>query len=346
MKNSAKLKIPEIKKQGNEITNKSLLEIGKYIANTAAERVKKAARKGTLGELTGRTGATGDKIKTGDDIADKVIWEMKPYFSRQGAGSVYVYSEEEGVYNLVDAGEKGFFIVIDPLDGSNNLRKGVVAPYVSVSVALGRLSDLSEKETLDSVRVGVVRDIFNNRLYYAAKGRGSAYAYDIHDGIETRLRTFDVEDSKVTVYTESKIEKSIAGIDIDRAKWDDKEKIRKEMQERLKVLSPFIHGKKCQRRLGSSILDFCKVACGEYDFFISLGGRMKLHDLAAASRIIEESGGFFETDEPYEGNLLCDAFGMDDPKKAAELLKDTRFKAGASANPYIRNDAAYSRPEK
>lgn len=338
----SKNKKPRLRLKDGEISDKSMLDLGKYLANAIAEEVKKSARDGTLGELTGRTGATDDKTKKGDEIGDKVIKGMKGFFSSQKIGSVCVYSEEKGVYKVVRAGKKGIFMAVDPLDGSNNLRKGVVAPYVSVSVALGRLSDLKEEDTFDSVRAGVVRDIFNNRLYYATKGEGSAYVYDMYDNIETRLRTYDENRGEVTVYTETELEKSVIGIDLDRAKGEARGDNWNEMQSRLGRLRDILSKKLCQRRLGSSILDFCKVACGEYDSFMSLGGRMKLHDLAAASRIIAESGGVFQTDEPYEGNLLHDIFAMKNRKDAAELLTKTVFKAGASANPQIHAQENYN----
>jgi len=318
---------------GGVPTDDGLLSIGKYIVNSVADEVKKEARAGKLGELIGRIGATGDLMKTGDNIGDEVIEGLKQTFLDHKMGSVYVYSEEEGVYRLIDAGDQGFFMVIDPLDGSNNLRIGAPSPYVSVSVALGRLSDLSSENTFDSIKVGVVRDIFNHRLYHAVKGEEVAYAHDMHDDVTSTLRTYDTDIEKIKIYTETDLEKSVLGIDLDGGKADAT------MNERLNELYDLLVKKGCQRRLGSSILDFCKVASGEYDGFVTLGGRMRLHDLAAAKLIVEEAGGVFELNNPYEGNLLEHAFRTSTAARddVARLLRDTKFKVVASANPTLHS---------
>jgi myo-inositol-1(or 4)-monophosphatase len=315
----------------NEPTDNGLLCVGKDIAYYVAEEVKKRAREGTLGEFTGKTGVTGDKMKRGDDIADEVVKRVMPGYLRQGIGVVYVYSEEDGVY-ILGEGDKGIFIIIDPLDGSNNLRKGAPSPYVSVSVALGKISDLPGKDTFDAIRVGVVRDIFNNRTYHAVKGRGFADVYDILDKHTTELRTYDNDSSQIRVQTEKVLKKAIVGIDLDKGKDEDPE----EMKARVEKLSGLLKEKYCQRRLGSTILDFCKVAAGEYDGFVSIGGRMKLHDVAAAKLIVEEAEGIFDVSGSYDGNLVGYMFGnLDRIDEVNQVLKKSKFKVVAAANPFI-----------
>jgi myo-inositol-1(or 4)-monophosphatase len=226
-------------------------------------------------------------------------------------------------------------VIIDPLDGSNNLRKGAPHPYVSVSAALGLISELPGKNTFDAVRVGVVRDIFNNRTYHAVKGRGFADVYDILDKHTTKLRTYDEKPSNIKISSEKMLEKAIVGIDLDKGKDEDPE----EMRSRLEKLSGLLKDKYCQRRLGSTILDFCKVAAGEYDAFVSVGGRMKLHDLAAAKLIVEEAGGIFDVSGGYEGNLTGYMFSnLDNKDEVNEVLKKSKFKVIAGANPDIYND--------
>jgi len=329
-----------IKVADGEPTDDGLLDIGKDIAYDVAEEVKKRAREGKLGEFTGETGATGDKMKSGDDIADEVVEKVIPGYLRQGIGAAYVYSEEKGVY-ILGKGDKGIFIIIDPLDGSNNLRVGAPHPYVSVSVALGRLSDLPGKDTFDSVRVGVVRDIFNNKTYHAVKGRGFADVYDILDKHTTELRTYDGDPSNIRVPTEKVLEKAVVGIDLDKGKDEDP----KEMEARLEKLSGLLKDKYCQRRLGSTILDFCKVAAGEYDAFVSIGGRMRLHDLAAAKLIVEEAGGIFDFGAGPRNLVEYIFSNSDKPKEVSKVLKDSTFKVVAAANPdiygQIRNRIGY-----
>ena len=314
-----------------ETTYKGLMSIAKDIAYFTAEEVKKRAKQGALGKDLGKKGITGDRMKSGDEIADDIIAEILPGYFRQGIGPAYVYSEEKGVY-ILGEGNKGFFVIVDPVDGSNNMRKGAPHPSVSVSAALGKMSDLPGNGTFDAVSIGVVRDIFNNRAYHAVKGRGFADVYDILDKETAELRTYDDDPAKISVKTETRLEKAVLGIDLDKGKDENPE----EMDARLKKLSELMQNKLCQRRLGSSILDFCKVAAGEYDGFISIGGRMKLHDLAAAKLIVEEAGGVFDVSGGYDGNLVNYMFSnLDRVDEVNQVLKRSKFKVIAAANPFI-----------
>ncbi|MBW2977869.1 hypothetical protein KY331_03415 [Candidatus Woesearchaeota archaeon] len=321
--------VPLIKVVDGEATSEALMNIANHIAFYTSEEVKKRAREGTLGKALGRKGETGDRMKSGDEIADEVIADILPGYLEQGIGPAFVYSEEKGVYVLGEGG-RGFFVIVDPLDGSNNLRKGVLYPFISISVALGNMSDVHGNDTFSAIRVGVVRDIFNHRTYSATRDTGFAYVDDALEPDFRELRTYDEDPSRIRVETATELEEAVLGVDLDK----DKDENPEEMKERLDKLSELMKDKLCQRRLGSSILDFCKVAAGEYDAFISIGGRMKLHDLAAAKLIVEEAGGIFDVSGGYPGNLVEHIF-KNDPADANKALKESRYKVIAAANPVI-----------
>ena len=85
-----------------------------------------------------------------------------------------VESEEIGT---VDRGGR-LTLVVDPIDGSHNVLRGM--PFASVSLALGR-------ETLAGVEAGVIRDLFTGSTFWATRG-GGAFC----DGRPIRVRAWDL----------------------------------------------------------------------------------------------------------------------------------------------------------
>ena len=327
-----------------EPTNSALLSIGMSIADSTSYEIQRLYDNGTLGKDLNRRGASGDWLKAGDDVADKVVRELWPELEKQGIGCMYVYSEEEGVYKIGDPEKGGFFIVLDPLDGSNNIEEGMSSPpAVSVSLGMGRMSDISLDGLFEPISVGVVRDLCNYTGYYAIKGEG-AFSYDAVRKNKRKMETSNTKDIRAS----SKI-----GYDLDGGKSEVSQ------LKRISVLETVVKEtietlqedekdkfKLCQRRLGSSILDFCKVAGKGYDSFLSIGGRMRYHDLAAAQLILKEAGGDFTSWIATAGKGDCHK-GADfirhiferseDPEKVVKILKDTKYYAVGSATEQLQD---------
>ncbi|NLT95370.1 MAG: hypothetical protein GXW85_07520 [Clostridia bacterium] len=85
------------------------------------------------------------------------------------------------------------------------------------------------------------------------------------------------------------------------------------------------------RRLGSSILDLCQLAAGQYDAYISPGNRLKITDVCQPYALVKEAGGIMEVipsfkNEVFYGNFLYEC--LRDPG----LLNDIRFKVIAAGN--------------
>lgn len=223
---------------------------------------------------------------------------------------IVLISEESGIIEIGNADlDEGYFIILDPIDGSNNMRPWrTPSPFIAISLAVGNLKNLKNRDNFDSIEAGFVGDIFNGHLFYAIRGQGSFV-----DGF-----------GKIESSPETDIKKSIIGADFDLQ--DD------EFDDLALRMRKILLNKKCQRRLGSSILDFMKVSCGEYDSFFSLGGRMKFYDLAAAKLIIEESGGVFDLiDSKIDYCIIKEIIKT----RKNNLLKDVRFKVVVSGNKII-----------
>ena len=336
--------IEDIVIEGGEVSNESLLAIGKGITREVAREAR--ANRETLGNLTGETNSGTDQVKVGDKIADEVLSDLRGSMLERGLGPVYVYSEEGGVYALIDKGNYGVFLVIDPIDGSNNMVLGAGKPMVSTSVALGRISDLPLGNTFDPISVAVVRDIFGNWEYSTERGRGSTKTEDLSDGYTKDVVLYAADGSRINKASARRVVEATIGIDMDAGKFDitDKDELdkrQKEMGKRVYDLANLQKDKFCERRIGSSILDFCEILSSSYSAFVSLGGRMKLHDLAAAKLLIEEAGGTFQSNKPYPGNLLHDSFELmkdGKSKEAIDQLGKAKFKVVASANPILHDD--------
>jgi len=294
------------------INNEVIFNLGKDMALEVSRAVFEAGRKESLGKVIKEEGAAGHEILLADEISEEIIKKSAEMClakcPRDVVEKIVTISEGSGIVEYGNKqAEDGIFMVIDPIDGTNNNVRPwkTPAPAVCVSIALGSIQDALAQARLESICAGFVKDIFGGHMVYATRGQG-AYFDDygkIHSSAITDLK--DV----------------VLGVDL-----DDK----KHFDEVLAKAAPLMKQTKCQRRIGSSILDMWRVATGEYDAYVTISGRMKVYDIAAIKLIIEEAGGFFEeilTGEAEE-NFLRKLLATKDLK----CLKDCRFSVVASGN--------------
>jgi myo-inositol-1(or 4)-monophosphatase len=249
------------------ILERQLILLGKNICDKISKSVTVVSKKKALGKTLSKK-SNNDYIKLADDLAEKVVKKiLKNSANKKGIGKITLISEERGVQCFgYSEKNKDIIVILDPIDGSSNLRTTITpSPTVSVCVAI-----IPEKNS-PTIKYAFVRDVFNKRLYYAIKNKG-AYV----DGF-----------GRIKISKETKLKNAILGCDLDSTN---------KRPALIKKLSKLLKKAKAIRRLGSSALDFCKVACGEYDAFLSLTGRMGIYDIAAPKLIVEESGGIFEVD--------------------------------------------------
>jgi myo-inositol-1(or 4)-monophosphatase len=118
---------------------------------TIAERVKE----------TGTTGEGGDRTLLIDEAAEDLVFAELERLHEQGARFTAV-SEERGT---VDFGGDGVVVVIDPIDGSLNAKRGLPHHAVSIAVADG--------PTMRDVVFGFVQDFGPDEEWLAWRGRGA-----------------------------------------------------------------------------------------------------------------------------------------------------------------------------
>ncbi len=148
-------------------------------------------------------------------------------------------------------------LIVDPVDGTNNLSRGIRFSCISLSIALG--------DDLDSIVAGLVMDLFNKDIYWATRG-GGAYRNGYRIGVN---RPRDMRDLFVSVV----IDRSIAKPAI------------MNLLSRVKIL----------RFFGSSALELSLVASGHLDAFIDLRGKLRIYDFAPGYLLVKEAGGYVYT---------------------------------------------------
>lgn len=222
-------------------------------APTSAERVVEV----------GTTGEGGDKTLVIDAAAEQCVFDELDRLHDEGARFTAV-SEERGI---VGYGSDEVLVVIDPIDGSLNAKRGMSHHAISIAVAHG--------PTMADVDFGFVYDFGTEEEWRAARGEG-AFLNDVAivPGAERR----DSKGRLEIVAIETAWPRLL------KAAADDLEK----KVHRVRVM-------------GTIAVSMCQVAAGRADAMASLGGCRAI-DAAAAQLVIREAGGLvrfgYDKDKP------------------------------------------------
>lgn len=201
---------------------------------------------------TGLIGRGGDRTLMIDKAAEDVVFAELETLREAGARFTAV-SEERGV---VDFGDPGLLVVIDPIDGSLNAKRGLSHHSLSIAVATGpRMAD---------VVLGYVFDVGTDEEWRAELGGGAHLGerrLSAH-GLERRTGSGRLE----VVAVESAAPHRLAAS--------------------AEALAAAAHR---VRAIGSIAISLCQVAGGRVDAMASLG-RCRSVDAAAAQLIVREAG--------------------------------------------------------
>lgn len=202
---------------------------------------------------TGTRGEGGDDTLVIDAAAEDAVFLELDRLHADGARFTAV-SEERGV---VDYGDPDVLVVIDPIDGSMNAKRGLTHHAISIAVADG--------PTMADVVFGFVADIGAGEEWSAWRGEGASHngaaitdpppeRRDIHDRLE------------------------LVAIESADPRW---------IHQALPGLEKHVHR---VRAMGSIAISLCQVATTRVDGMVSLW-RCRAVDVAAAQLIVRESGG-------------------------------------------------------
>jgi len=218
----------------------------------ASKRVRKAVLPlfGTSegGKKVG-VGASGDVTKYIDKVAEDALVS---FLSEKDVSFILV-SEELGIKIFGDNPEG--YVVVDPVDGSENAVRGI--PVFSISLAF------AFENSLRKVSVAVVQEAVGGDLFTAIKGKGAYF-----------------NNEKIRSTNKTNLDELLVGFDLSGVN-----------SLYVKSVEKAIAGVRRVRHLGSNAYEMCLVAKGVYDAFVDLRGKLRVTDVAAATLIVEEAGG-------------------------------------------------------
>ena len=218
-----------------------------------------------LAELPGRAerepvvgaGEGGDETTAIDAAAERAILE---HFRGHR-----LVSEEVG-----SSGDGRFTIVVDPIDGSVNAKRGI--PFFSISIAV------AEGDTMDDVVFGYVFDFGSGEEWTATRGGGAF--------LDGRLLAERPKDQLEILSFEATTTATVAR---DVARFDG-------VAHRLRIM-------------GSLAITLCHLAAGRVDGVVSLKAARSV-DIAAAQLLVREQGLAIELpDAPPFGAAPLDLVG-------------------------------------
>jgi myo-inositol-1(or 4)-monophosphatase len=184
-------------------------------------------------------GEGGDETTAIDAAAESVI------LARFRGEDVRIVSEEVGV-----EGNGRWTVVVDPIDGSLNAKRGI--PFFSISIAV------ADGDTMDDVVFGYVYDFGANEEWTAVRGGGALLnGAAITERPKDELEILSFEATTLAYVTEHAA--SFTGV-----------------AHRLRIM-------------GSLAISLCHLAAGRIDGVVSLKGARSV-DIAAAQLLVREQG--------------------------------------------------------
>jgi myo-inositol-1(or 4)-monophosphatase len=224
---------------------------------TIAERVRET---GTLGE-------GGDRTLLIDEAAEALVFAQLEHLYEQGVRFTAV-SEERGV---VDYGSDELLVVIDPIDGSLNAKRGL--PHHAVSIAV------AEGQTMADVVFGFVQDFGPDEEWVAWRGHGA------------RLNGMPLDATLGERRVNGRLE--VIGVESSDPRW-----VVASADELAQVAHRI-------RAIGTMASAICQVAGARFDGMVSLRNSRAV-DAAAAQLIAREAGArvaFIAYDDPLAAPL-------------------------------------------
>jgi myo-inositol-1(or 4)-monophosphatase len=202
---------------------------------------------------TGTRGSGGDRTLEIDHNAEQVVFDQLDGLREEGY-QFCALSEERGV---IDYGDHDVRVIIDPIDGSLNAKRGIPSYALSIAVADG--------DTMADVVFGFVHDFGPGEQWWAWRGQG---AWLDGEQLDPALKERRGRDGRLEVL----------GIESADPRW---------IQASIDALVDSAYR---LRGLGTIAASLCQVAAARFDGMVSLR-RSRGVDAAAGQLIVREAGG-------------------------------------------------------
>jgi myo-inositol-1(or 4)-monophosphatase len=236
---------------------------------------------------TGSRGSGGDRTLEIDEGAERLVLAELESLRDEGFRFT-AFSEERGE---IDYGDPGIRVIIDPIDGSLNAKRGIPHHALSVAVADG--------PTMADVAFAYVYDFGPSEEWWARRGEG-AYLDDAKldpDLPERRGRDGRLE---------------VVGIEAADPRW---------VQQSIDALVDTAYR---LRAMGTIAASLCQVAAARFDGLVSLR-RARGVDSAAGQLIVREAGGvvsFPTFDDPLAAPLDAEPTSPVVAARSQETLRE------------------------
>ncbi|CAB4871599.1 unannotated protein [freshwater metagenome] len=202
---------------------------------------------------TGDVGEGGDRTLRIDAEAEEAVFGQLRGLYESGARFTAI-SEERG---RVDFGDPGILVIVDPIDGSLNAKRGLTHHALSIAVADG--------PTMADVAFGFVWDAGPDETWSAVRGGGARRNGELLDDVPSERRR---PDGRLEL------------IALESARpW-----LMAAQAQALEAAAGRV------RAIGAIAISLCQVAAGRVDAMASLGPCRSV-DAAAAQLVVRESGG-------------------------------------------------------
>jgi myo-inositol-1(or 4)-monophosphatase len=202
---------------------------------------------------TGTRGEGGDHTLVIDEAAESLVFAELDRIHAEGFRFVAL-SEERG---LIDYGDSTVRVVIDPIDGSLNAKRGLSHHALSIAVADG--------ETMSDVAFAFVHDFGPSEQWWARRGEG-AWLGD--QRLDPNLGERRARDGRLEVL----------GIEAADPRWV------------AASIAPLVDTAYRLRALGTIAVSLCQVAAARFDGMVTLR-RCRGVDAAAGQLLVREAGG-------------------------------------------------------
>jgi myo-inositol-1(or 4)-monophosphatase len=204
---------------------------------------------------TGTRGEGGDFTLEIDAAAEAAVFRRLEALHGEGHRFT-AYSEERGRVDFDGDAERPLLVVIDPLDGSKNAKRGLPHHALSLAVADGA--------TMRDVVFGFVHDFGPGEEWWARRGEGA------------RLDGRPLDPAAPERRVRGKLE--LVGVESADPRW---------VRDSADELAESAHR---LRALGAIAVSLCQVAAARLDGMATLR-RCRAVDVAAAQLIVREAGG-------------------------------------------------------
>ncbi len=202
---------------------------------------------------TGSRGSGGDRTLVIDAAAESVVFSELQRIRDEGFRFEAI-SEERGE---IDYGDPSIRVIIDPIDGSLNAKRGIAGHAVSIAVAAGT--------TMADVEFGFIYDLGMREEWWARRGEGTYLNGERLDPSASERRSRD-----------GRLE--VLGIEAADPRWVQAS------------IEPLVSTAYRLRTVGAIAVSLCQVAAARFDGMVTLR-KCRGVDAAAGQLIVREAGG-------------------------------------------------------